>query len=226
MPDRRLKIICVDDEKLVLELTVESCKGLNGSPEVHGFSSVKKTLDYLESNEADIAILDINMPEMNGLQLAMKIKEKRPDTAVIFLTGYDEYALEAYKVHPVGYLMKPIDVRELQEQVDYAGNIQRGSDHTKQNKDRLAVVQTFGEFEVYAEGRKLSFDRGKSKELLAYLVDRQGGSITRKMAHGILWEDRQYDRTMQKQLDVVIRSLRDTLKRYGIEDIFLWKGER
>ena len=59
----------------------------------------------------------------------------------------------------------------------------------------------------------------KCKELLAYLVDRQGGGVTRAELSAILWEDRPYDRRLQKQLDVYIRSLRESLRQYGVGDM-------
>ena len=60
----------------------------------------------------------------------------------------------------------------------------------------------------------------RCKELLAYLVDRHGRNVTHAEAFGILWEDRMYDRPMQKQMDVIIRSMRTTLQEYGIDNTF------
>ena len=60
---------------------------------------------------------------------------------------------------------------------------------------------------------------------MAYLVDRQGSGVTRAELFAAVWEDRPYDRGMQKQLDTYIRSLRDTLREYGAEEIMeLSKG--
>ena len=76
------------------------------------------------------------------------------------------------------------------------------------------------------DGKQVSFPRARAKELLAYLVDRQGSSITRANAFAVLWEDVLYDRPMQKQLDVVIRSLRTTLEEYGVGEILeLQRGQ-
>lgn len=82
-------------------------------------------------------------------------------------------------------------------------------------------VRSFGAFELYVDGTPVHFRQARCKELLAYLVDRQGGSVTRREAFAILYEDRPYDRTMQKRFDVVIRSLRGVLAKYGISDLFV-----
>ena len=85
--------------------------------------------------------------------------------------------------------------------------------------DRLVEVRTFGGFDVMINGEFVAFERAKSKELLAYLIEREGKSVSRQEAGSILWEEKYFDRAMQKQLDVVVRSLSSTLCEYGISDI-------
>ena len=74
------------------------------------------------------------------------------------------------------------------------------------------------------DGKPAAFRKAKCKELLAFLIDRQGSTVTRAEAFSALWEDRTYDRPMQKQLDTVIRLLRETLQEYGIEEVFSMKS--
>ena len=80
--------ICVDDEPLVLQLTLSLFRDLKQFDQVEGFGGSLEALDWLEKNKPDLAMLDIDMPNMNGITLAGKIKEMYPDTAIIFLTGY------------------------------------------------------------------------------------------------------------------------------------------
>ncbi len=93
------------------------------------------------------------------------------------------------------------------------------SDKEIENKPHI-TVNTFGMFDVFVDGELVLFSRSKSKDLLAYLVDRRGGSCKRSEVFSVLWENRTYDRSMQKQLDVIIRSMRDTLRSYRIEEMF------
>ena len=83
-----MRLICVDDEPLAVEYTVEQCKLLEGVGEVKGFTDAFDALCDLKDHPADIALLDINMPGLDGITLAARIKELRPETAVIFLTAY------------------------------------------------------------------------------------------------------------------------------------------
>ena len=206
--------ICVDDEPLVLQLTLSLFRDLPGFQEVEGFAGPLEALDWLENHTPDIALLDIDMPGMNGLELARRIRDMHPDTAVIFLTGYSEYALDAFQLHASGYLMKPINREKLASEVEYAlSGRNRG-------KASNVFAKTFGNFDLLVDGRPLVFKRSKSKELLAYLVDRHGGNVSRPEAFAVLWEDTFYDRAMQKQMDVVIRSLRSTLEEAGVGEVF------
>ena len=206
--------ICVDDEPLVLQLTLSLFRDLPGFQEVEGFAGPLEALDWLENHTPDIALLDIDMPGMNGLELARRIRDMHPDTAVIFLTGYSEYALDAFQLLASGYLMKPINREKLASEVEYAlSGRNRG-------KASNVFAKTFGNFDLLVDGRPLVFKRSKSKELLAYLVDRHGGNVSRPEAFAVLWEDTFYDRAMQKQMDVVIRSLRSTLEEAGVGEIF------
>ena len=208
-----MKAICVDDEPLVLQLTLSLCRELPALDEVEGFAGPEEALDWLEENTVDLAFLDIDMPGMNGITLAAKIREKSPGTAIIFLTGYAEYAVDAFALHASGYLLKPISREQLAAEVDYVVS-GRLSDHTSH-----ILVQTFGNFDVFVDGKLISFTRSKAKELLAYLVDRQGSGVNRAEAFSILWEDTFYDRSMQKQMDVVVRSLRSTLQENAIGEM-------
>lgn len=218
-----MKVVCVDDEKLVLDLTLSMLKSLSIVDEAVGFTDAREALHYLDGNSADVALLDIDMPEMNGIALAVEIKSRCPETAIVFLTGYSEYAVEAFAMHASGYLLKPVGKDRLEEEIEHAYNTSRQETAAKEDPEAASgvrvEVRTFGNFDVIVDGQTISFTRSKSKELLAYLVDRQGGSVTRAEAFALLWEDGMYDRAMQKQLDVIIRSLKQTLDDYGISDI-------
>lgn len=212
-----MRAICVDDEKLITDYVVSLCRGLPPLTEAEGFTRARDALAWLKENSADLALLDIDMPDMNGLALAAEIKKLRPDTAVIFLTGFSEYAMKAFEVHASGYLLKPVDREKLAAEVAYALSGKR------KEPDAHIVARTFGNFDLFVDGQLVTFRQSKCKELLACLVDRQGGSLTRAEVFAILYEDRMYDRPMQKQFDVIIRSLRDTLEENNISEIMEMK---
>ena len=218
-----MRIICVDDEVLLAETTAEMCRHLPGVDEAEALGGGREALKWFENNDAEIAILDIDMSDIGGLSLAAQIKNIRPDIKIIFLTGYSQYAVDAFKLKASGYILKPVDEEELAREVEYASREIKRDDHGEKEIEEAngrIVIQTFGGFDVFAGGRLVTFKQKKCKELLAVLVDRRGSSISRAEAFAIIYEDRVYDRPMQKQLDSIIRSMRESLREYSIEDIF------
>ena len=212
-----MRIVCVDDEVLIVNLTVKLCQSLPDVDDVQGFTLAEDALEYIKSNPTAVALLDIDMPKMSGLELAAKIKEISPDTAIIFLTGYSEYAVDAFKLHASGYLLKPINKESLSEEIGYVLR-------DKKMTNAHVFVHTFGAFGLFVDGKAVSFSRNRAKEILAYLVDRQGVAITRSGIFTALWEDGSYDRSKQKELDVIIRSLKTTLDENGVGDILEMKS--
>ena len=212
-----MKAICVEDERLIMEDTLAMCRSLPAITEAEGFTSPKEALLWAQAHPVDVALLDIDMPGMNGLELAARIKKFSPSTAVIFVTGFSEYAKDAFAVRATGYLMKPVTREALAKEVEYALSL-RSPEADKDNGE--IVVKTFGSFDVFLRGKPIKFKIAKCKEILAYLVDRQGGSVTRPEISAALWEDRPYDRKQQKQLDVYVRALKETLAEYGIARMF------
>ena len=213
-----MRVVCIDDEERALHYTVTLCRELPEVDEAEGFTTGREALDWLESYPVDVALLDIEMPKQNGIELAREIKAKKPNLIIIFLTGYPEYALDGYSVYPSGFLLKPIDRERLSDALN----------HAYLNRPAQAVehinIKTFGDFEITVDGKAVEFSRSKAKELLALLVDRAGGGITRKSAFTEMWEDKEYDVKMQKYFDVILRSLRKTLQENGISEILEVKG--
>lgn len=208
-----MRAICVDDEKLLMEDTVFRLSTLPQIEEARGFTKARDALEYLDAHAVDLALLDIDMPEMSGMELAAIIKTRWPQTAIVFLTGYPQYATDAFELRAAGYVLKPASAERLEDEISYVCSMR------PRPRRAHVAMRTFGRFECLVDGKPIVFQQAKCKELLAYLVDRRGNSVTRAEAFAILWEDRLYDRSMQKQLDVIIRSLRATLQENGIASI-------
>ena len=214
-----MRAICVDDEAKTLEYTVNRCRELSQIDVVEGFTHARDALAWLKDHPVDIALLDIDMPDMDGITLAARIKEMYPNAAIVFLTAYKDFAYDAMSVRPSGYLLKPLTRQALVDEVEYAMRGQR----EPLNGGARVVVRTFGNFDVFVDGELLAFPRSKAKEVLAYLVDQQGSAVRRADIYDALWDGEGYGHQQQKYLDVIIRSLRDTLKKAGVSQILEMK---
>ena len=165
-----MRAIAVDDEPLMLGALTKAIKASGDITAVTDFTSCEEAVEFVKSNTVDIAFLDINMRGMGGLNLAKKIIDFCPTCRIVFCTGYEEYAIQAFKLHASGYLMKPISANDVQTEIDNIKGIRQ--------KEKLLSVKCFGNFDVFAKGQKLTFKRSKTKELLAFLVDRKGAGVT------------------------------------------------
>ena len=177
--------IIVDDEQIALENMERKLHAFSEITKLTAFRSPKAALDWLQENPADVAFLDIQMRQMQGLTLAKHVKELCPDCAIVFVTGHPQYAVDAIKLRASGYLLKPTAVEDIREELDYILTPQK----RPVNKRQRIRVQCFGNFEVFADEMPMKFQYSKTKELLAYLVDRKGAFCSNGELMGILWED-------------------------------------
>lgn len=86
-------------------------------------------------------------------------------------------------------------------------------------EEKKLCVHTFGNFEVFYDGKPLAFTRAKSKELFAYLIDRRGAAVTTAEACGVLWEEKEYNFSRQRQFQTVVSELFKSLKTHRIEHL-------
>ena len=203
--------IAVDDEVLMLGALVAAIKVSPDITDVTKFSGCEEALEFVKDNPVDIAFLDINMRGMGGLALAEKIVEVCPDCKIVFCTGYEEYAIPAFKLHASGYLLKPVSAKDVQGEINNIKGIRQ--------KEKPLVVKCFGNFEVYAKGEKLTFKRSKTKEMFAFLIDRNGAGITVGEIGAALWENDEEQKN-HNYIHQLFRDLRQTLEAIGMEDVF------
>ena len=203
--------IAVDDEALMLGALASAIDASPDITEVAKFSDCEEALEFVKTHHTDIAFLDINMRGMGGLSLAEKIIAVRPRCKIVFCTGYEEYAIPAFKLHASGYLMKPISVEDVQgEIVNIKGVLQQ---------EKLLTVKCFGNFEVYAKNEAITFKRLKTKELFAFLVDRNGAGMTAKQICAVLFQDDTDDTKNLVYLRQLVMDLKKTLKSVGAEAV-------
>ena len=93
------------------------------------------------------------------------------------------------------------------------------------NKEEIGTnkvtVQTFGKFQVFAGGRPVKFPRSKSEELFAFLIDRRGAGVSNTEIASILFEDKEYNRSVKNQVQTIISQMLKTFREYGAEDIIV-----
>ena len=203
--------IAVDDEALMLGALVAAIEASPDITEVNKFSDCEKALEFVKEKSVDVAFLDINMRGMGGLALAERIIAASPDCKIVFCTGYEEYAIPAFKLHASGYLMKPISAEDVQAEIDNIIGVR--------HREKPITVKCFGNFEIYVKNQKLMFKRLKTKELFAFLIDRNGAGMTAKQICAVLFPDDTDDNKNAAYLRQLVLDLKNTLKAVGAEGV-------
>lgn len=207
-----MNIIAVDDERRALAELEDAIREAVGGAELSCFSTVQEALGYAREHRVDVAFLDVEIHGVNGLLLAKSLKDIYSDTNIVFVTGFNRYMGDALDMYVSGYVMKPISPNRVARELENLRSPIR-------QPDTGVRVQCFGSFEVFVGDEPVPFRRAKAKETLAYLVDRQGASVSNKEIAAVLWEDEPYNRNKQKQLDTIIIDMLHSLDAAGIRDM-------
>ena len=159
-----MKILVVDDGQLAINSLIRILCRVAPDCDYISAMTTEDALSWMRQGPMDVAFLNLEMPGMNGLALTRMIQKLQPRCNIIVVTEHPEYALEALQIFVSGFLLKPANEADVRNVLEH--------------------------FEIFVGGRALAFKRSKSKELLAYLVDRNGATCTNGEMLAVLWEDK------------------------------------
>lgn len=208
-----MNIIAVDDEQLALCDLADAVGEAVPGCTLHLFRSGGEALEFAAAHPVDIALLDIEMPGIDGIALAKHLKELQKTLNIIFVTGYSDYMMDAFALHASGYLLKPVLPAAIQTELH---NLRFPPPVERKKAIR---AQCFGNFEVYAHGKPLEFNRKKTKELFAYLVSRRGAACGNRELAAILWEDQADSQSAQSNFRNLVADLMAVLRANRAEDV-------
>ena len=210
-----MRIFAIDDEPNALDILCRAIAEAAPEAEIQSFGRVSDVLAAVEAGSIpDVLFADGDMPGMSGAELARRLKLRCPNLNVIFATGYDDYMRDALSLHASGYLKKPITGEDVRVELD---NLR----HPVARPGKRVRFQTFGNFEVFIDGKPVSFQREKTKEYLAYLVDR-GTVCTNAEIAAALWENDVAPAYLRK----LKKDLFDTFQAAGCADALIREWSR
>ena len=214
-----MTIIALDDEELLLWRLEQELKKVFPNANILSFDRIADCIDCLErtvsaGGSVEYAFLDIQLSDGTGLEMAKRLRESFPTIRIIFCTAYSEYSMDAFRLYANGYLLKPVKAAQIRELLSTTEPM------SEAHAPRVSI-QTFGNFDVFIDGKLVLFTKSKAKELLAYLVDRKGASVSSAEIGAVLWEDDTDAETMKDRVQHVKKDLRDILSRYKVEDILI-----
>jgi len=217
-----LKVVLVDDEILALNI-LEAILMEIGNVEIVGkFLNPVKVLEQVEELKPDVAFLDIEMPQMLGLKVAEKMNSMQID--IVFVTAYNHYALEAFNVQAIDYILKPIEKNRLKRTVERI--LQQGHIGNSPVMEGNVLSSSFlGGFKLLDKNNDpIKWRTKKVKELCAYLIFKNEPVHKDKMMED-LWTDQSQDKAISL-LHTTMYQLRKVLKTHGFDEPVKYVDER
>lgn len=209
-----MRFLVVDDEWLALRSMKNTLHKIYPSADIICEEDYRGALLHVNKT-FDAIFLDIEMPVMNGIQLAKEFQKVNPRVNIIFVTAYSDYTGEAFHLHASGYLTKPASVEQIKKEMQFLRF------DVQQEEEKKLVVQCFGNFEIFYGKEPLRFERRIAKEILAYLIHLRGAMASSQEICAILWEDSAEIDRRKGYFRSVMASLRNTLKEYDSEDLLI-----
>ena len=198
-----------------LRWAMETVRKLQPDCDVRGFESSLSALAAARESEVDVALLETDLPELGGLDLGQYLKELHPRVNLVFLSEGPEACVEAMLMHASGYLIEPVDAPAVKRELDDLRH------PTGQRSHKRVFAQTFGNFELFVDGKPMDFKYNRTKEIVALLINNRGAQTTNGEIIGSLWEDDGDPEKKASYLGNLRQDLQNTLKKYEVTDIIV-----
>ncbi len=208
-----MRIAAVDDETHVLERFERMASNWTELDLCGLFETGEQLLNYLKKNRLDAVFLDIEMPGVNGLQLSEQIQNLNENIEIIFVTAYNQYAVDAFEMQAMDYIMKPLTEERLGKTIKRLLK----NDKTSMPSGK-SYIQCFGEFEVFLNGEVMTWKNSKAKEVLAFLVHKNGVPVNWEKIAAAVWPDYNSEKA-QTNFHATTYLLRKRLAGVGLSGI-------
>ncbi|MEF3311212.1 response regulator [Paenibacillus sp. GYB004] len=215
-----LRTIIIDDELPALDWMKRLLTG-SGSVELAGvYTNPMDALEQLGSEPIDVVFLDIEMPDINGLEFSGHIVEISPSTDIVFVTAYHQYALEAFERHAVDYVLKPASPDRIGATLaKLAARRRQSAGPAVKSGGAGEGIRCFGRFDWLRDnepGGAVKWRTTKERELAAFLVHNGNEWVQKEKILDALWGQDHIDQS-RAYLYTCIYTLRKKLSAMGLE---------
>ncbi|MBE6006517.1 MAG: response regulator [Sarcina sp.] len=210
-----MTIIAVNEDEKTLDSICGTIADLEPDAELLRFASSPEALAAAREKEVDIAFLDPVLTEIGGLDLGQYLKELYPQINLIYMTDTKEHSYEAIAQHASGYLLEPVGKDHVQRELE---DLRHPVDARRHKR---VFAQTFGNFELFVDGRPVEFKYSRTREIFALLVSKRGAQVTNGEIIATLWEDDGDPAKKNSYLSNLRQDLQNTMTRLRLNGIIL-----
>ncbi|PQP84197.1 histidine kinase [Paenibacillus sp. PCH8] len=222
-----MKVILVDDERLALIGLRKSLeKEVSGIEIIATYMNPTEAMAGIMEHRPDVVFLDIHMPEMDGMDLGRQIQALTPGIEIIFVTSYDQYAVHAFELQALDYVMKPIQKDRLKQTVSRVQEKLSVKREQRSKDTNVPLICCFNQIHFKLPGKDVQVAKwrtSKAQELFAYLLHHRNQTIHRSVLLEMLWPELEEDKTVH-QLYTAMYHVRQTLKAYNMDMITIQSG--
>ncbi|MBO9609322.1 MAG: response regulator [Paenibacillaceae bacterium] len=212
-----MKAILVDDEMLALRDLERQLQKIGGIEVADKFQDGAAALEAAPGIQPDVVFLDIDMPEMNGVELAERMQDLLPRTEIVFVTAYEEFAVKAFELNAIDYVLKPVHSERLVRTIARLSSRKEAADEEDTPEDKPTLIRCFQCLQIdFAEPESIPWRTSKSQELFAYLIHRRTQPVRKDALLDLLWPEADLKRGYT-QLYTAIYQIRKTLTARGID---------
>lgn len=215
-----MRAILVDDEQLpLLHLKKLLERDVGGMEVIGTYSNPIEAIEMAKSLLPDVVFLDINMPEMNGLEAGEQIQMSCPDTEIVFVTGFDQYAVDAFELSALDYVMKPVQLKRLQKTMQRLRG--RITEEQKRETRQVLSIGCFNHIHIQVPDQEptvIKWRTAKALELFAYLLHNRNRLVDKDTLIELLWPDSDVA-SVVSQLYTTIYLIRQTLKQNHLGEL-------
>ncbi|SEO56170.1 Two-component response regulator, SAPR family, consists of REC, wHTH and BTAD domains [Amphibacillus marinus] len=209
-----MNAILVDDEPLALDYLATLLEQTSDIKILHKLTRASVALEVVNSESIDLVFLDIDMPDMNGVELAEQLVAVNPTISVIFVTAYNEFAIDAFEVNALDYLLKPINRERLAKTIDRISRYQKlHVIHNSEETLKISVTNCLTLQIGSGSKNSPSWRTMKTRELFLYLLHKKDKLVKREEIIDLLWANLTFEKAVN-QLYTAIYHIRKTLAPY------------
>ncbi|XID94189.1 response regulator [Paenibacillaceae bacterium WGS1546] len=211
-----MRAILVDDEGLALHYLERQLTNIGGIEIAGTYRSAGEALREVDRLNPDVAFLDIDMPEISGIEAAELLYARKPGIAVVFVTAYEHYAVKAFELSALDYVLKPINEQRLSRTLERLKSRAEVRAPAREPEPVVATVGCFRRLTIeYGQSEPIAWRTARAQELFAYLTYKRNAPVRKDVLLELLWPDVDYKKAYT-QLYTTVYQIRKTLEAAGL----------